>query len=1667
MTDAQIIEDLWNKWKDETFVDKEGNENKLHELMGPDQFYAMATGKMKAWYSPLLEAGELFFKTPIEDIKDLTGRLLQVVGWISPEQVHRYEKLMEYQHKVLLSETVNDNLQKIVARTAENLGESGAAVASMITPGGALFKIPKTVGEAARIMPKALFTLGVTSEALESIRHLYNDFSRHEWNKAWDDVSNLVFAFAGSYFGIKQAEKAALKNMSAFQKFKTLGYTTLWTTTLQSSPDLYKVFTGSENFTQDALPNILSNFFFNTTIIGAAAWSHGAFSKYKSTPKPKAPPSVEPQTPITPEEPPSPTGETPPAPEPTIKVPSMDLVPVHQSLAPIPQYNAEDGVIIDVPSMDLVPAEKRYQSLAPIPHEVQQYIKEKFGDSAMRDFDDMLNATPNPIPSTEKFLDRPMADVTINIHPADIPLVAKATTEIEEPEKTVEELLKEVEAPLGEIPEEPPPPELKKEIESEIGKVEEEYSPNQKLRMYKEQLRKFEEEGEIPEEFYELLGKEDPKEFTAEDLDLIRRELGERIDILEKPLKPFLKKLEAAEQKQEEEETSRRRKKKVRAVKDDVSITAVQQEEPTKKKKKTKPKLSAKEKSKLNEITNKVLTENKEAPKNLNEKQATAFWGMLDDIQNAWRKGDPAVPLVFREPILTEKYGLEPGEIEDVFRTMSQVIDKHKAGDWIRDIERSGNEIYGVFKFFPNQPAKFMFGIDPTDVWRWMKRSYRLITSYPSRLRDVTRYETSTISKALVDLFPSFWSATAESIKPILRKVNGQIESMRSNAVFRLAWAAAIFEKYDESAKRALGSYMEDPNPTWEKHSYAMRLMQQNSMLKHAVEIVKKVGDEIYQAENKEGIVYEREDAYLPHLYEEFSKAERYFSNPAWAKKISKPWFMKTRTFATLEEAAKAGLTPLSWNPAVLTVIRHDAHLAVMRRQMLVNSLLQNGLIFKDPKPTGKAEEGEVQKWQTKKIEAIRTKAEQAGYRLFRINGKDYWVMPNPSLLSALDILGLDAEKRAARNSSNLRKLAKNFIHAAQTAKLFDLKFKFANPLPHALHVTFANIPHHIATEMLKVKSLADIPAALIKGLKNAANTIKVGLHDESLEKVFKAMRGDDVEGWGPEHARIHDILVRSGIKLEDPDIWPRPEDYIGTDGKFNEGKYQKDISAQVWQKYPDLKKELNNLVPKSVQAKILMEEYLDKVFFITRAIFKAYIPRMKAYSILHYVENMEELDPLFWDKVKSNPMSRESQMFRQHAEHVERTFGEMNYRNLLTPEMLRTLAVASHVSWGWRITQYAMSPLGVLHSFLKYKIHQKEAAEWIARRLQGEEIFKGGKTKQELAKRREELTKEYSDLLSVEGEEWKYKSIMFMTYVGLATILGSAVSQLARSMIGLPGPEDGEEYLKDIAFPVIGKTADGKPIRAKPLWFMKDYVPEAIAGLEGGPLGVLSEMATQEIHSLNPVASGIWYMAQNADYFGNEIYNPYSPAMEKTKQFFSWFAENFFMPMSVEQELAGHGGTLPERVEKMMTDFPGSYTRFLAGGRAKRMEDSHDETMIKEALYRYKHSIKPRRDDEARYQAMKIAEEEGPDQAQEWLIEHWEDFELDPQEFGRLMKLVREPQEKRLGEMFRTLDPQVQIGVFRKLKNQDQWWPYLSKKTRQILLEQENQKKALAGTPQ
>ena len=276
MTDSQIVEDLWNEMKDETFVDKEGNEFKLHELMGPDQFYAITTRKMKAWYSPLLEAGELFFKTPIEDIKDLTGRLLQVVGWISPEQVHRYEKLMEYQHKALLGEDVNDNLQKIVAKTADLLGETGAQIANILTPGGAL---------------KVLFSVATFGEWADSMLYVYNDIERKGWNNAWDNISGLAFA----YYAVKKGEKAAkiMKEMTPAQKIKVLGLSSLWAAVLKSSPDIYKAFAGTED-PKDTFVSLLSNLGFILIVIVVAVWRYGGF---------KPPPYTKPEVPSTPKEP--------------------------------------------------------------------------------------------------------------------------------------------------------------------------------------------------------------------------------------------------------------------------------------------------------------------------------------------------------------------------------------------------------------------------------------------------------------------------------------------------------------------------------------------------------------------------------------------------------------------------------------------------------------------------------------------------------------------------------------------------------------------------------------------------------------------------------------------------------------------------------------------------------------------------------------------------------------------------------------------------------------------------------------------------------------------------------------------------------------------------------------------------------------------------------------------------------------------------------------------------------------------------------------------------------------------------------------------------------------------------------------------------------------------
>jgi hypothetical protein len=1672
MTDSQIVDLLWEKYKDRLVYDQEGQSFKISELMGPQEFHALVLEQPKSWAYPFVDAFQRFLEGTKQDVWGsllLAGRL---TGFVSPEYFDHFQKQLEHQHRFFLGETLHDPAQRVIAKTAELLGEGASQVAALVGPG----KI------------RSLFQVAAGAQIINSLAPIYSDVERKEWNKLWEDVSRTTMGFVGGGIGLKAAD--VIKAMHPALKFITLSGAAATAAAVQSAPDLHPFKNGKES-QGDFLEDWLSGTAFNLVAIGATAWAHGGFRKPKPaeptpqeekagfeppitfrepesppTPTPQPPqPSPEPQPPTQPPSttqpsPPTETPPTPPAPmEEAIPPPSTTQPPTPTSpegkTAPAPQesltasephapsFTTEDGVKVETISPDLVPLEDREKNIPTPSPEAAEYIKDNFGKSYLKDFADFLqNTNPFPVPSTEKFLDSPMADVTADVKPADVPLIAKSTAEIEVP---TEGLTKEERELLEstEVPEEPPPPEIAEEIEEKLPiepETTEEFAKQDLLDLYQQQLQSFEERGEVPEEFYDLLGK-GPEEFTEDDLDLVREELQARIRALQSQMP---KKLEAAQQKRKEEESTRKkRKRRIKASKEDVEVAVELPEKEEKPKRKRKPKLSKDEKEKLVEVTKKAIN-----AEGLDANQSQAFWGILNDIQNAWHTHSPGEPLVFREPEILAKYDIQDRDkAQEVFDKVADVLREHGAGDSDVTWERSGNQLYGIFKVFPNQPTKFMLGIDPADVWHGIKGGLRLISRFPRKIQDIRFAEKHPLAKAVIDMAPGFWSMAAEQVKPVLRAVNGQVAAMRSRGLRKLSFAGAIFEKYNDNDKLSIGRFIEDPNPTWQKHSYAIRLMQQNSYLKDAVKTIKHFADKMYESEQRAGIEYEREDAYLPHIYEEFSKADQYFSMPQWASKIGKPFFLKTRTYATLEEAMKAGLTPISLNPAVLTMIRFDAHLRAMRRQEIVNGLEKAGLVFKDP--------GNDPRWNPARedhktiINAIRDRAVREGYKQFRVNGKDYWAPNNPALWSALDILDLDPEKRAARARSSALKTANDMLGALQKAKLWDLKFKFAIPLPHALHITFSNLPHHIATELAHAEHFFEFPERMIRALSTAHKTFRSGINDPDLDKVFQAMRGEDVQEFGPEHVRIFNILTKSGIKLEDPDLWPDPRDYIGEDGKFNARRYKKEIAEEVWRKDPERRKELSNLVTPGSKAEFLLKESLDNVFFLTRWVFKEYIPRMKARAILEYVERMEEHDPDFWTKVDKFPDGLEAQAFRRQAERVERTYGEMNYANLLTPRFIRRLAVAFHISFGFRVTEYLTNLPGVIGSALKYVIHREAVDDWIAMQQRGAEIFK------KPVPTVDELKRRYESMLALEAKEAGYKAIFTMTYVGLAAALGTAISSLVRQYYNLPPPQNAEETIKDMAFPVMGVGPDGRPIRAKPLWFMKDFVPETIALMREGIPGMAHEMLEEELHALNPLPSAFSYLYQNADYFGREIVNPYSPMMEKTKQFFSWAGETFLLPMTLEQELAAHGGTLSERIEEAAKD-PGAYVRATIGGRAKKMEATHDESLIREALHRYRHTIKPENKyEEAHVEVMRIVADKGPEAAQEWILDKWQDYGLTKRELGQLLQTLRTPEPDRLGRVLRTLPEEVQIGVFLRLQEKYRWWKYLKGEARRKILEQ------------
>lgn len=536
--------------------------------------------------------------------------------------------------------------------------------------------------------------------------------------------------------------------------------------------------------------------------------------------------------------------------------------------------------------------------------------------------------------------------------------------------------------------------------------------------------------------------------------------------------------------------------------------------------------------------------------------------------------------------------------------------------------------------------------------------------------------------------------------------------------------------------------------------------------------------EDIYKEDQAKGIKYDPVDHYFPHLYDRSEELGLWLTKK-YGHGWTKPGFAKERGVDLISEAEHAGFKLRDLTPEEIVQDRqHASDIAHMKIDTF-RELEQYGLARKAGKGT-EAEPGET-RWAVP-------------------DGSAYYVDPlvQAPLHNAFESKGLWAGDSTINMAYRGAMYAKNKLIPIRLGSLFHPIHVLAGPSFADIAVTRTKLL--AAGKMNPLRFAADATGKLF--FTDAYSTPKFG------SNVRRAFRGEIPESkMSTFDKQTVQWMTEGGFNPE-----------LSYEFKANNIKALKDSLGEFASRHG-----LGKLV---AGGKIVPNTALAAMEALyTRPIFEEWIPNLKTAAFTKGAIAALQADP----SLLADPLKRRVAL-RRISKMVDDRFGEMNYSTTLMNKMVKDVATAGFLSYGWQ--------LGFIRSGVG-------AVPEMAKGIGG--LAKGEKLREQIAK-------------------GKYDKSLYVAYYTMATMFYAG---LMTTILTGSAPKDVMDYV----YPRTGeKNPDGSdarvstPFYTREPFMLKKHIEQE--GLVGGLAGSVSS-------KLNPLGENLRAIATNRDYFNREISDP------------------------------------------------------------------------------------------------------------------------------------------------------------------------------------------------
>jgi hypothetical protein len=619
---------------------------------------------------------------------------------------------------------------------------------------------------------------------------------------------------------------------------------------------------------------------------------------------------------------------------------------------------------------------------------------------------------------------------------------------------------------------------------------------------------------------------------------------------------------------------------------------------------------------------------------------------------------------------------------------------------------------------------------------------------------------------------------------------------------------------------------------------------------KAAAERHKQILAEAYDMEKDAGSKAGYVQDYFPHIWLDPQMARDFVATRV--AQIGPKWFQKERTFDFIKDGLEQGLRLKSTNPEDLVTMRLMSSADMRERVSLLQGLEDMGLATR--------------------AEGAPGDLARAGWSAVNAPDMKQWLLApdiQPLWKNAVEAKGLWANEGAVGST----------FRGWMALKAVWVPIKLALSAFHPLHVAhinaFAEYPA-IAWRQIGDGEIAGAFKTVAEGFYGTANAspgLAAGATAGAVAGGVAAGPVGAVVG-GYVGGLAGDIALRAAQRAGLPEIphagrearsaWLLPDSERTPAQKaavslMNDGGFVPQISEEM--KIAG-KRSLEEAWDKSQWYKVLPLAAREALKIFQAPIFEEWIPNLKAAAYLN--ETQAHLTK-FPELLDNDPQRMAA--LRTIAKSIDNRYGEMNYGTVFWNRYVKDAGIGTFLSLGWN--------LGFAREF-GGSVLQPEIQ--LIRRLAGKE------------------TETQATIAAAQN-----KVSFAVGYVGGAMLLNGMMTYM---LSGQP-PQGMDWFLARIG----GKNPDGSDRRVTNMTYLRE-IPMAMKHIEeqGGNVAAgLKEMLYNKL-VIQPVVE----MAQNRDYYGNDIWNENGPVYQKAAQAMTHIFKDQFSPMSISgasQQLSMGGG--------------------------------------------------------------------------------------------------------------------------------------------------------------